>query len=138
MAIEKIGVVGCGLMGSGIAQAAAQSGVQVTVREVSKELLDKGFASIDKSLARLVQRGTLTAGERDAARSRLRGTTKIEELADCDMAIEAITEQIEPKKELFRALDAVFPPRTIYASNTSSLSITEMAVATQRPGRFVG
>ena len=138
MVIEKIGVVGCGLMGSGIAQAAAQAGVQVTVREVSKELLDKGFASIDKSLARLVQRGTLTAGERDAARSRLRGTTKIEELADCDMAIEAITEQIEPKKELFRALDAVCPPRTIYASNTSSLSITEMAVATQRPGRFVG
>ncbi len=138
MVIEKIGVVGCGLMGSGIAQAAAQAGVQVTVREVSKELLDKGFASIDKSLGRLVQRGTLTAGERDAARSRLRGTTKIEELADCDMAIEAITEQIEPKKELFRALDAVCPPRTIYASNTSSLSITEMAVATQRPGRFVG
>jgi 3-hydroxybutyryl-CoA dehydrogenase len=138
MAIEKIGVVGCGLMGSGIAQAAAQAGVQVTVREVSKELLDKGFASIDKSLGRLTQRGTLTAAERDAARNRLRGTTKIEELADCDMVIEAITEQIEAKKELFRSLDAVCPPRTIYASNTSSLSITEMAVATQRPGRFVG
>lgn len=138
MAIEEIGVVGCGLMGSGIAQAAAQAGVPVTVREVSKELLDRGFANIDKSLARLVQRGTLTAAERDAARSRLRGTTKIEDLAYCDMVIEAITEQIEAKKELFRALDGVCPPRTIYASNTSSLSITEMAVATKRPERFVG
>jgi 3-hydroxybutyryl-CoA dehydrogenase len=138
MGMEKIGVVGCGLMGSGIAQTAAQAGVQVTVREVSKELLDKGFANIDKSLARLVQRSTLTASERDAARNRLRGTTKIEDLADCDMVIEAITEQIEPKKELFRALDGVCPPRTIYASNTSSLSITEMAVATRRPERFVG
>ena len=138
MAIEKLGVVGCGLMGSGIAQTAAQAGVQVTVREVSKELLDKGFANIDKSLGRLIQRGTLTATEREAARDRLRGTTKIEELADCDMVIEAITEQIEAKKELFRALDAVCPPRTIYASNTSSLSITEMAVATQRRERFVG
>ena len=138
MAIEKIGVLGCGLMGSGIAQTAAQAGVQVTVREVSKELLDKGFAYIDKSLARLVQRGTLTAVEGDAARNRLRGTTKIEDLADCQMVIEAITEQIEAKKELYRALDAVCPPPTIYASNTSSLSITEMAVATRRPERFVG
>ena len=138
MAIDRIGVVGCGLMGSGIAQTAAQAGAKVTVREVSKELLDKGFANIEKSLARLVQRGTLTAAEGDAARSRLRGTTKIEDLADCDMVIEAITEQIEAKKELFRALDAVCPLRTIYASNTSSLSITEMAVATRRPERFVG
>jgi 3-hydroxybutyryl-CoA dehydrogenase len=138
MAIEKLGVVGCGLMGSGIAQTAAQAGVQVTVREMSKELLDKGFANIDKSLARLVQRGTLTAAEREAARYRLRGTTKLDELADCDMVIEAITEQIEAKKELFRSLDAVCPPQTIYASNTSSLSITEMAVATERRERFVG
>jgi 3-hydroxybutyryl-CoA dehydrogenase len=138
MAIEKIGVVGCGLMGSGIAQTAAQAGLQVTVREVTTELIDKGFASIDKSLARLVQRGTLTAGERDAARGRLRGATKLEDLAGCDFIIEAITEQLPAKKDLFRALDAVCPPQTIYASNTSSLSITEMAVATRRPERFVG
>ena len=138
MAIEKLGVVGCGLMGSGIAQTAAQAGLQVTVREVSTELLEKGFANIDKSLARLVQRGTLAAGERDSARNRLRGTTKLEDLAGCDMIIEAITEQLEAKKELFRALDGVCPPQTIYASNTSSLSITEMAVATKRPQRFVG
>jgi len=138
MAIEKIGVVGCGLMGSGIAQTAAQSGLQVTVREVTTELIDKGLANIDKSLARLVQRGTLTASERDAARGRLRGATKLEELAGCDFIIEAITEQLPAKKDLFRALDAVCPPQTIYASNTSSLSITEMAVATRRPERFVG
>jgi 3-hydroxybutyryl-CoA dehydrogenase len=138
MAIEKLGVVGCGLMGSGIAQTAAQAGLEVMVREVSRELLDKGFANIDKSLARLVQRGSLTAAQRDAARNRLRGTTKLDDLAGCDFIIEAITEQLDAKKELFRALDAVCPPQTIYASNTSSLSITEMAVATRRPQRFVG
>jgi 3-hydroxybutyryl-CoA dehydrogenase len=138
MAIEKVGVVGCGLMGSGIAQTVAQAGLQVTVREVSADLIDKGFANIDKSLARLVQRGTLTAVERDATRNRLRGTTKLDDLAGCDFIIEAITEQLPAKKELFRALDAVCPPQTIYASNTSSLSITGMAVATRRPERFVG
>jgi len=125
-------------MGSGIAQTAAQAGLQVTVREVSTELIDKGFANIDKSLARLVQRGTLSAAERDAARKRLRPTTKLEDLRDCDLIIEAITEQLAAKKELFRALDGLCPPQTIYASNTSSLSITEMAVATRRPERFVG
>jgi 3-hydroxybutyryl-CoA dehydrogenase len=138
MAIEKLGVVGCGLMGSGIAQTAAQAGLHVTVREVSTELIDKGFANIDKSLARLVQRGTLSAADRDAARKRLRPTTKLEDLAGSDLIIEAITEQLEAKRELFRALDGFCPPQTIYASNTSSLSITEMAVATRRPERFVG
>jgi 3-hydroxybutyryl-CoA dehydrogenase len=125
-------------MGSGIAQTAAQAGLQVTVREVSAELIDKGFANIDKGLARLVQRGTLSAAERDVARKRLRPTTKLEDLRDCDLIIEAITEQLAAKKELFRALDGLCPPQTIYASNTSSLSITEMAVATRRPERFVG
>jgi 3-hydroxybutyryl-CoA dehydrogenase len=138
MAIEKVGVAGCGLMGSGIAQTAAQAGLQVVVREVSAELIDKGFGNIDKSLARLVERGTLTAADRDATRNRLRGTTKVEDFAGCDLVIEAIIEQLPEKKELFRALDAVCPPQTIYASNTSSLSITEMAVATRRPDRFVG
>jgi 3-hydroxybutyryl-CoA dehydrogenase len=138
MAIEKLGVVGCGLMGSGIAQTAAQVGLQVIVREVSTELIDKGFANIDKSLARLVQRGTLSATERDATRKRLRPTVKLEDLAACDLIIEAITEQLAAKKELFRTLDGFCPPQTIYASNTSSLSITEMAVATRRPERFVG
>ena len=138
MAIEKVGVAGCGLMGSGIAQTAAQYGLQVTVREVSTELLDRGFATIDKSLARLVQRGTMNASDSGAARKRLHGTTKIEDLAGCDFVIEAITEQLAPKLELFRALDKICLPQTIFASNTSSLSITEMAVATRRPDRFVG
>jgi len=138
MAIEKVGVVGCGLMGSGIAQTAAQAGLPVLVREVSAELIERGFSNIDKSLARLVQRGTLNAEQRDATRSRLRGVTRIEELAGCDIIIEAITEQLSAKRELFQALDAACPRNTIYASNTSSLSITEMAVATKRPERFVG
>jgi 3-hydroxybutyryl-CoA dehydrogenase len=138
MAIEKLGVVGCGLMGSGIAQTGAQAGLQVTVREVSTELIEKGFANIDKSLARMVQRGTLSPADRDAARKRLCPTTKLEDLAGCDLIIEAITEQLTAKKELFQALDRFCPPQTIYASNTSSLSITEMAVATRRPERFVG
>jgi 3-hydroxybutyryl-CoA dehydrogenase len=138
MAIEKVGVVGCGLMGSGIAQTAAQAGLQVTVREVSTELMEKGFSNIDKSLARLVQRGALHTEQRDAARGRLRGVTRLEELAGCDIIIEAVTEQLPVKRELFQALDAVCPRSTIFASNTSSLSITEMAVATKRPERFVG
>jgi 3-hydroxybutyryl-CoA dehydrogenase len=138
MAIEKVGVVGCGLMGSGIAQTAAQAGLQVTVREVSTELIERGFSNIDKSLSRLVQRGTLTTEQRNAARGRLRGVTQLEELGGCDIIIEAVTEQLPVKRELFQALDAVCPRNTIYASNTSSLSITEMAVATKRPERFVG
>src|SRR5260370_35238581 len=99
MAIEKIGVVGCGLMGSGIAQTAAQAGLQVTVREGSPELIDKGFANIDKSLARLVRRGTLTAAQREAARNRLRGTTKLGEPAVSELIIEAISEQLPPTNE---------------------------------------
>jgi 3-hydroxybutyryl-CoA dehydrogenase len=138
MAIERVGVVGCGLMGSGIAQTAAQAGFPVVVREVSTELIDKGFANIDKSLGRLVQRGSLTAAELEVARKRLRGTTKLEDLADCDLIIEAITEQIAPKKELFQTLDGMCSAQTIFASNTSSISITEMAVATKRPDRVVG
>jgi 3-hydroxybutyryl-CoA dehydrogenase len=138
MAIETVGVVGCGLMGSGIAQTAAQAGYQVAVREVTADLVEKGLQAIDKSLARLLQRGTLTAPQRDAVRGRLKGTTRLEDLRSCDIIIEAITEQLPAKKELFAALDALCPAATIYASNTSSLSITEMAVSTRRPDRFMG
>ena len=137
-AIEKVGVVGCGLMGSGIAQVAAQAGCQVTVREVSQQLLDKGLQGIDKNLARLVEKGTLTAADRDQVRSRLRGTTNVEDLKDSDVIIEAIIEQLPAKRELWGALDKICPKPTIFASNTSSLSITEMATFTQRPDRFVG
>ena len=138
MPIEKVGVVGCGLMGSGIAQVAAQAGFPVTVREVSNELVEKGLKSIEKNLARLVEKGTLTAGDRDRIRGRLKGTTKLEDFASCDLVIEAIIEQLPAKKELFGALDKICPAATIFASNTSSLTVTEMATATKRPERVVG
>ena len=138
MAIEKVGVVGCGLMGSGIAQIAAQAGCTVVVREVSEERLNKGLASIEKSLNKFVEKGTLSLADRDAARGRLRGTTKLEDLRDSDLVIEAIIEQLPDKRELYSALDKICPKNTIFASNTSSLSITEMAFMTARPDRFIG
>jgi 3-hydroxybutyryl-CoA dehydrogenase len=138
MAIEKVGVVGCGLMGSGIAQVAAQAGCQVTVREVSQQIVEKGLQSIEKNLGRLVEKGTLIAADRDQVRGRLRGTTNVEDLKECDLIIEAIIEQLPAKRELWTALDKICPKPTIFASNTSSLSITEMATFTQRPDRFVG
>ena len=138
MPIEKVGVVGCGLMGSGIAQVAAQAGCQVTVREVTNELVEKGLKSIEKNLARLVEKGTLSTADRDQIRGRLRGTTSLDDLAGCDLVVEAIIEQLPAKKELFGALDKICPPATIFASNTSSLTVTEMATATRRPERVVG
>src|SRR5215469_4712985 len=138
MAIQKVGVVGCGLMGSGIAQVAAQAGCDVVVREVSQQLVDKGLQSIEKNLGRMVEKGTMPAAERDALCSRLRGTTNIEDFKDRDIVIEAIIEQLPAKKELYTALDKICPPAAIFASNTSSISITEMAVVTKRTDRFLG
>jgi 3-hydroxybutyryl-CoA dehydrogenase len=138
MAIKKVGVVGCGLMGSGIAQVAAASGFSTVVREVSAELLDKGLKSIDKNLNRLAEKGTITEAVKNEIRGRLKGTTKVEDLKDCDVIVEAIIEQLPAKRELFSALDAVCPAATIFASNTSSLTIMEIATATKRPQRFVG
>jgi len=138
MAIEKVGVVGCGLMGSGIAQVAANAGFQVTVREVSPQLVEKGLQSIDKNLQRLVDKGTLPQAERDKVRGLLQGTTNLEDLKACDIVIEAIIEQLPAKRELWNALDKICPKATVFASNTSSLSITEMATFTQRPDRFLG
>lgn len=138
MPFEKIGVVGCGLMGSGIAQVAANAGCQVTVREVSRQLIDKGLQSIDKNLQRLVDKGTLSAADREQVRGRLRGTTNLEDLNDCDLVIEAIIEQLPAKRELWTAVDRICPKHTVFASNTSSLSITEMSTFTQRPDRFLG
>jgi 3-hydroxybutyryl-CoA dehydrogenase len=125
-------------MGSGIAQIAAAAGCQVTVREVNAAVLEKGLQSIDKNLQRLVDKGTLPAAERDQMRGRLHGTTNLEDLKDCDLIIEAIIEQLPAKRELWAALDKICPKHTIFASNTSSLSITEMATFTQRPDRFLG
>jgi 3-hydroxybutyryl-CoA dehydrogenase len=138
MAIEKVGVAGCGLMGSGIAQVCAQAGCDVVVREVSQELLEKGLKNIEKNLARLVEKGTMTSADRDAVRGRLHGTTKIEDFADRDLVIEAIIEQLPAKKEFYGTLDKICGPAAIFASNTSSLTVTEMATATKRPERFVG
>ena len=138
MAIEKVGVVGCGLMGSGIAQVSAAAGFSTVVREVSPELLEKGIKAIEKNLARLVEKGTITESAKTEVRGRLQGTTAIEDLKNCDLVIEAIIEQLPAKRELFAALDKLCPAATIFASNTSSLTITEIATATARPQRFVG
>jgi 3-hydroxybutyryl-CoA dehydrogenase len=138
MTIQKVGVVGCGLMGAGIAQVAAAAGFQTVVREVSGEIVEKGLKNIDKNLTRLVEKGALDEGKKGEIRGRLKGTTALEDLKDCDVVIEAIIEQLPAKRELFSALDALCPASTIFASNTSSLTITEIATATKRPERFVG
>jgi 3-hydroxybutyryl-CoA dehydrogenase len=138
MAIEKVGVVGCGLMGSGIAQVCAQAGFQTIVREVSPELVEKGLKGIEKNLARLVEKSTITEAAKSEIRGRLKGVTAIDELKDCDLVVEAIIEQLPAKRELFTTLDSLCPAHTIFASNTSSLTITEIAAATKRPQRFVG
>jgi len=138
MTIQKVGVVGCGLMGAGIAQVAAAAGFHTVVREVSGEIVEKGLKNIDKNLARLVEKGALDENKKGEIRGRLKGTTALEDLKDCDVVIEAIIEQLPAKRELFSALDALCPAATIFASNTSSLTITEIATATKRPERFVG
>jgi 3-hydroxybutyryl-CoA dehydrogenase len=138
MAIEKVGIVGCGLMGSGIAQVCATAGFTTVVREVSPELLEKGIKGIEKNLARLVEKGAITEAVKTEVRGRLQGTTAIEDLKECNLVIEAIIEQLPAKRELFGALDKLCSQTTIFASNTSSLTITEIAMATKRPQRFVG
>jgi 3-hydroxybutyryl-CoA dehydrogenase len=125
-------------MGSGIAQVAAASGFETVVREVSAELVEKGIKGIEKNLNRLVEKGSITDAVKGEIRGRLEGTTSIDDLKNCDVIVEAIIEQLPAKRELFGALDAVCPPATIFASNTSSLTITEIATATKRPQRFVG
>jgi 3-hydroxybutyryl-CoA dehydrogenase len=138
MAIRKVGVVGCGLMGSGIAQVCAAAGFETVVREVAPELVEKGLKGIEKNLARMVEKGTITEAAKGEIRGRLKGTTVIEDLKDCDLVIEAIIEQLPAKRELFGTLDKLCPTSTIFASNTSSLTITEIATSTRRPERFVG
>jgi 3-hydroxybutyryl-CoA dehydrogenase len=140
MQIRKVGVLGCGLMGSGIAQTVASAGFETIVREVSDDLIDKGFAGIEKSLARFAEKGSITAEQQREIRSRLSGTTSFADLADCDIVIEAIIENLEEKRKTFRQLDTTCKPDTIFASNTSSISITEMMTATSlsRQKRFLG
>ena len=136
--IKRVGVLGCGLMGSGIAQVAAAAGYETVARDVSKELLDRGRAGIEKSLAKFVEKGKLDAAARDATLKRLTFTTTVADLKGVDIVIEAITEDLALKNALFKELDALCGPATIFASNTSSLTIAEMAAATKRADRFVG
>lgn len=138
MQIDTVGVVGCGLMGAGIAQVCAEAGFKVVVREVSQPLLDKGLGRIAAFLAKGVEKGKLSAERKDEVLARLTGTTQLADLGGCDLVIEVVTENLAVKREVFQALDAACGPAAIFASNTSSLSITEMAATTARPTRFVG
>jgi 3-hydroxybutyryl-CoA dehydrogenase len=138
MAIRTVGVLGCGLMGSGIAQISAQAGFPTVVREVAQAPLDKGLAAIRKFLQGGVDKGKLAAADMDRTLAHLRGTTELSELAGCDLVIEAVSESLALKRELIGAMDDVCGEATIVASNTSSLSITELSTFTRRPERFIG
>src|SRR5947209_12091471 len=140
MEIRKGGVLGCGLMGAGNAQTTASAGFETIVREVSQELIQKGFTSIEKSLERFAAKGTITEAQQQQTRDRLFGTISFGDLTDCDITIEAIIENLEEKQNTYRELDAICKPETIFASNTSSLSITGMMAATSpaRQQRFIG
>ena len=138
MAIQKVGVLGCGLMGAGIAQVAATAGYSTVVREVEDSFLQKGMASIEKSLSILSGKGIITADRRAKALENLKSTTRLEDLADADIVLEAITENLGIKRETFAALDKIVKPSAIFASNTSSLIITEIMTSTKRVDRFIG
>ena len=140
MAIDKVAVLGCGLMGSGIAQVCAQAGRDVTVIEVAEEFLNKGLSGIQRQLSKAVEKGRLAAEARDQVLSRLHGSTRLEDAATADLVIEAIIENIEEKNKTYSRLDKICGPNTIFASNTSSLSITQMMIATspERQRRFIG
>jgi len=137
MEIRKVGVLGCGLMGSGIAQTAATAGFDVTVLEVEQRFIDKGFAGIEKSLGKFAEKGKLKEPV-EAIRGRMKGTTDRQQLADCDIVIEAIIENVPKKREMYESLDAMVKQSAIFASNTSSISVTELMTATKRPERFIG
>ena len=142
MEIKKVGVLGCGLMGSGIAQVAATAGFDVVVLEQEQKFLDKGFAGIEKSLSRLVERGVekggITAEQKEAAQARLKGTTNMQDLADSDIVVEAIIENVPEKRKTYEQLDAIVKKDAIFATNTSSICVAELMTATKRPERFVG
>jgi 3-hydroxybutyryl-CoA dehydrogenase len=138
MGIRKVGVVGCGLMGSGIAQVSAMAGFPTVVREVSNDLLKRGLGIIEKSLAKFVEKGTLTPAQKAETTARLQPTTDLAAFADCDLVIEAIIENLDRKRELFGTLDGIVKPEALFASNTSSLSVTEMMTATKRAPQFLG
>lgn len=136
--VRKVGVLGCGLMGSGIAEISAKAGLDTYVREVSDQFVEKGKAAITKSLDKAVEKAKLDADARNAALGRLKFTTTLEDLRECDIIIEAVTEDLALKNEMFGTLDRVCPPDTVFASNTSSLTVADMAAATSRPDRVLG
>lgn len=138
MEIKKVGVVGCGSMGAGIAQLCAQSGYQVVVSEINDELLKRGMGLIDKVLARSVEKGKLSQPDKDAIMGRIKGTTSTKDFSGCDLVIEAAIENLELKKKIFAELDGICPSRAILATNTSCLSIIDMAVVTKRPEKVLG
>ena len=136
--IKKVGVIGCGLMGHGIAQVAATAGYDVVVREVSDDVLSKGIGKIEKQLARAVEKGKASQEDADAIRGRITPTTDYGDLADCDLVIEAITESLERKLEMWKEVDGIVKPEALFATNTSSLSVIDQAAATSRPTQFLG
>ena len=138
MEIKRVGVVGCGTMGSGIVQLCAQSGYQVVVSEINEELLNKGLALIDKALARLAEKGKISQPDKDVTLSRIKGTTKTKDFSDCDLVIEVAIENMDLKKKIFAELDGICPKHAILATNTSCLSIIDMATATKRLDKVVG
>ena len=136
--IKQVGVLGAGLMGHGIAQVAAQAGYEVVLREVDDAALQKGIGKIEKQLARAVEKGKSSQEDADVVRARINGTTDYADLAGCDLVIEAITENLPLKLEMWKALDAIVKPEAVFATNTSSLAVIDQAAATSRPGQFVG
>ena len=138
MEIKKVGVVGCGFMGSGITQVCAQSGYQVVVSEVNDELLNKGLTTIDYYLTRSVLKGKISQLDKDSALARIKGTTNTKDFSDCDLVIEVVPENIDLKKEVFVKVDKICPERTTLASNTSCISIFELAKVTNRPEKVLG
>jgi 3-hydroxybutyryl-CoA dehydrogenase len=138
LAINKVGVLGCGLMGHGIAQICAQNGWDVVVREVDQDTLDKGMARIDKQLGRAVSKEKMTQEDADAVKGRIQGTLDYADLADCDLVIEAITEDLDKKLEMWKEVDGIVKDDATFATNTSSLSVADQAAATGRPQQFLG
>jgi 3-hydroxybutyryl-CoA dehydrogenase len=138
MEIKKVGIVGCGLMGAGITEVCARAGYSTVVSEINQQLLDKGMSIIQSSLDRAVKKGRVTEQDREAMLERIKGTLKVEDFGDCDLVIEAVIENLDLKKKIFVDLDKLSPQHAVIASNTSCLSILDMAMATKRPSRVVG
>jgi 3-hydroxybutyryl-CoA dehydrogenase len=138
MEIKKVGVVGCGLMGSGIALVCAQSGYQVVASEANNELLNKGLVSINNFLTKGVEKGKISDHDKETTLGRIKGTTDMSDFSGCDLVIEAVTENMDLKKRIFAELDKICPPHTILATNTSALSVTDMAAATKRSEKVLG